>query len=100
MPTWPRSASWSGTQYTPRLSARAIIAKAEEMVKAVCNPIKAERAPSAADADDHRGFADKLNSYIPARIGQSTEEACVHPVNELWIKTFRILLYNLNTVDL
>lgn len=70
-PTSPKSLSSSGMQRTPRLRARAIIAKTKDVMKRVRHLIKTKRAPGAVDAapDVQREFGATLPLFMISRVG-------------------------------
>lgn len=69
-------------------------------MKGVRKVIDTKLTSKSTEFDVHRGFGDKLDSYVPATVGQNTEEVWIHFVKEELIKTHRQSPYFPQTVEL
>lgn len=100
----PKGASFSGTQHTPRLRPRAIIAKTNELMKGVYKLLRAKRTPGSVDPDVTHSSDDTLDSYLLARVWQSAMEVWTHAIDEersntIWFPSYYLKMVNLETFD-
>lgn len=98
-PTPTKATSTSITKCTPRIHARATIAKKKWFEKRVLNLIKTKQTSSAADAHVHRGHDDKLDAYMLPGVGKNAKEVWSHPVDEKWIMPLWFRPYVSKTVE-
>lgn len=73
-PTSNKGASLPATQCTPRLRGTATIANTKKVMEGVRKLIKTKRTPNIVDADVYRGFDDKRDPYMLARVGRNVGE--------------------------
>lgn len=81
-PASSKRASSTGSQLTPRLHAKATIARAKMLIEKVRKLFETRAASETADADVSRGFDDILDPYMLAGVEQNAVKEGTRTVHE------------------